>query len=150
MKQVLVCLEHAQLLCSIVCLTLPFLSRPRTQDQKQVLVCGFYHGKTSKCFPRPQGASFPPPMVPIQKFPMRHQEGLRQAGNKGLTVLHTWLRQVHAGQDELVQRPKATAGVRKWSWQQFKCLKVHGEEVGMMGPPVIPALRLKQEDCHRF
>lgn len=75
---------------------------------------------------------------------------LETAGNKGLTVLHTWLRQVHAGQEELVQRPKATAGVRKWSWQQFKCLKVHGEEVGMMGPPVIPALRLKQEDCHRF
>lgn len=77
----------------------------------------------------------------MQKLPMQHQGGLRQPGNKELTVLHTWLRQAHAGQKELGQRPKARAGVRKWSWQQLKCLKVHGDELGMVVPTCNPSTK---------
>lgn len=85
--------------------------------------------------------SLPLPTVPIQKLPVQHQRGLRQPGAKELTVLHTWLRQAHAGQKELGQRPKARAGARKWSWQQTKRLKVHGEELGMVVSTWNPSTR---------
>lgn len=41
------------------------------------------------------------------------------------------------------------AGVRK-SWQQSKCLKAPGEELGMMVPICNPCTKkVRQEDCHR-
>lgn len=96
-----------------------------------------------------KGRCFPLPSHCLHSIALHaRSKGPETGGQRNHRLIHTaqyrQIRQAHAGQRQLRHTPKVGSGVRKWSWQQLKSLRVRG--TAQLSPTLIMAdVRLQGE-----